>query len=133
MYAHIPRTCTQIIDREICAHAKAMVVERQELGEDILGRDKDTEDNGEPAPMMEDDAETQRKAYLKAYADYFKNEMEVVEFLTKSCYSKLGERSRWRALRWLCDTVAEQEEGAIRYTFRTHVKIYIYIYIYIYI
>jgi hypothetical protein len=92
-----------------------MVVERQELGEDLLGRDKDrdTDENNE-FPAVIEDAETQRRAYLKAYSDYFKNELEIVEFLGKSCYSKLSERARWRALRWLCDTVAEQEEGAIR-------------------
>jgi len=48
------------------------------------------------------------------YAEYFAEELEVVEHLKKKDYTSLPELLRWRALDWLCSSVSEREDGSVR-------------------
>lgn len=143
-----------MLERDLSAKAKQMVVERQELGETIdlelnlrtsevadcsavdggagqhgaahgtsEGTGIGTGVNGggsmivlgaEDPLLIEENQEAYRKAYLRVYETYLEQEIELLERLGNACYTQLDYRSRWKALRWLSDTVAESEEGPIR-------------------
>jgi len=121
------------MEEDLLRRAQDMVLERKENGENIeIDLDMcDEEDAGadvsglasasagasadasvaEDGEGHEDESQSRRhaRAYLKLYADFFAQELEVVEHLKKECYTSMPEVLRWRALDWLCSSVSEKE------------------------
>jgi hypothetical protein len=112
-----PEMLRRAMESQLLLRATNMVLERKENGE-VLNIIFDDEGD-EQADEEEDDdeaADSRRnaRAYLRFYADYFAEELEVVEHLKRACYSTMPELLRWRALDWLCSSVAETEDGTVR-------------------
>lgn len=128
-----PEKLRAAMEEDLLLRAQNMILERKENGEvlkielDHLMEEDDATNTspggvaagaagdleGEGA-MEESESRRTARAYLRYYAEYFAEELEVVEHLKKECYSTMPEVLRWRALDWLCSSVSEKEEGAVR-------------------
>ena len=147
-----PEKLRGAMEEDLLRRAQDMVLERKDNGENIDigldmcdGEDGDANGSGlasagagagagadasvaEDGEGHEDGSESQSRrharAYLKHYADYFAQELEVVEHLKKECYTSMPEVLRWRALDWLCSSVSEKEGeyGLVREEFERRMK-----------
>jgi hypothetical protein len=124
-----PETLRSAMEEDLLRRAEDMVLERKENGEAINidldmyddddvgasarangGADAGAADESEwEENTVESQNRRHARAYLRYYAEYFADELEVVEHLKKECYTSMPEELRWRALDWLCSTVSEKE------------------------
>ena len=118
------------MEDDLLLRAQNMVMERTENGEMLkIGFDQSMEEDDAPrasgAPggaaagaatgvLEESESRKNARACLRYFAQYFAEELEVVEHLKTACYSTMPEVLRWRALDWLCSSVSEKEDGAVR-------------------
>ena len=123
------------MEDDLLLRAQNMVLERTENGDMLeIGVDQSMEEDDPPASgapggaaagaatgdgegqgvLEESESRKNARACLRYFAQYFAEELEVVEHLKKACYSTMPEVLRWRALDWLCSSVSEKEDGAVR-------------------